>query len=227
MRRTDTAPAGYAVTIARIAWWACVAALLALLLLFLLARPAAASTLGRGQAAGPLILVPSENEGEDESEDEELEAEEEEEGEEEEEEEAREEEGLPPVECVLETARAQAFAYPTQNKLRLLIHYTATEPTEAMVEYRLKGGKGSLRLGEAKQHLDRAGLIRVTDNLGAGAMSKASAAKSVTVELHIPDTPSSCRHFDIRHLKIEHETDSRVTWLQSESVFGALGDRSR
>lgn len=218
MRSTETSlPAPAKAT--RIAWWACIAAPLVLLLILLAARPAAAAALPPEQITGPImILLPSDSEEESEEEIEEFEAEEAEEEEEEAEEEA--EEGIPPATCLLQTARAQAFAYPSRNKVRLLIHYTATDPTDATVVYRLKGDKGSVSFDQAKQHLERSGVIRLSENLSEGAMSKASAAKSFTVELHIADTPSYCRRFETRHLTLEHESESRVTWLQSESVFG-------
>jgi hypothetical protein len=158
-------------------------------------------------------------EGEEELDESEEDAEEEAEREEEEEEE-EEEETSPPPECLLQTARAQAFAYPSQGKLRLLIRYTATAPTEAAIDYHLKGGKGSLKFAEAKQHLGQTGSIHLSENLSKSETSKAVAAKSFTVELHIPMAPHYCQRFYTRHLTIEHASASRLTWLQSDSIFG-------
>jgi len=157
------------------------------------------------QALLPVLEEALEEEGE--SEEEELEAEE-------------EEETYPPAECFLQTARAQAFAYPAQGKVRLSIHYTSTEPTEASVSYRLKGSKGSLRFPESRQHLAKSGQIRLSENLSKAAMSKALAAKGFKVELRIPEAPSYCRPFSVRHLTIEHTSASRTTWLQSDPIYG-------
>jgi hypothetical protein len=194
-------------------------------LVFLLVVLALSAMLGVAAPAGALKAVSQQTgalptaafSGEEFDESEETEEEAELEKEEEEEE---EEETSPPPECLLQTARAQAFAYPSQSKVLLLIHYTSTAPTEAAIDYRLKGGKGTFKFAEAKQHLATAGLIRLTDNLGKITMSKALAAKSFTVELHIPAAPHYCQRFQTRHLTIEHASGSRVTWLQSDSIFG-------
>jgi hypothetical protein len=204
-------------TTTRIAWWAFFAVPLGLLIVLLVARPVAALPLPTGPLADPAISLPpdeEEDEGdetEDEGEEEELEEDEEEDG----------EDDFPPSDCLLRTARARVFAYPAQNRVRLLIHYTAAEPTDATVAYRLAGAKGPLRFADGGQHLGKAGSIRLSRNLSAGQTSKVSAATSFTVEIRIPDTPRSCRSFDTRHLTIEHGGGRRLTWLQSESALGA------
>ncbi|HEY5052970.1 MAG TPA: hypothetical protein VII45_06130 [Solirubrobacterales bacterium] len=219
MQRTGTTAPGQMPAATRIAWWAFFAVPVALLVVLLVARPAAALTLHTGPNVGPALSLPSdeeEDEGEEESEEEELE------DEAAEEEELEDEEGNhPPAECLLQTARAQAFAYPAQDKVRLLIHYTSTEPTEAAVAYRLTGDKGALKFAAAKQRLGNSGAIRLSESLSTSQASKVSAANSFTVEVRIPATPHSCRRFDTRHLTIEHGGGNRLTWLQSESVFGA------
>jgi hypothetical protein len=219
MQRTDTTAPGQMPAATRIAWWAFFAVPVALLVALLVARPAAALTLRAGPVTGPALSLPLDEEDEGESEEESAEELEDEASEEEEFED--EESDHPPAECLLQTVRAQAFAYPAQDKVRLLIRYTSTEPTEAAVTYRLAGGKGALRFTEAKEHLAKAGSIRLSASLSTSQTSKVSAADSFTVELHIPATPHSCRRFDTRHLTIEHGGGNRLTWLQSESVFGA------
>lgn len=198
----------------QLTWWAFFAIPLALLLVLLVARPAAALSLNLGPISSPAISSPEDEEeteeDESEAEEEELEAEEDE-----------EENGQPPAECLLRTARAQAFVYPSQGKVRLLIHYTAMEPTDAGVAYRLSGSKGSLKFPSADAHLAHSGSIHLSESLGHGAIAKAAAAKSFTVELRIPATPHSCHRFDIRHLTVEHGGANRPTWLQAESIYGA------
>jgi hypothetical protein len=212
MRRTETTVNGRISTPTRIAWWAFFAVPLALLFVLLVARPAMALTVEAGPFAvsSPSPSANEENEGEEESE-----------ATEEEEEEEEEEGGSPPTECLLQTARVQAFAYPAQNRLRLAIHYTATEPTKATVSYRFSGGKGPLRFAQSKQHLGQAGSIRLSDKLSASEASKVTAAGDFTVEIRIPGTPASCRSFDTRHLTIEHGGGDRLTWFQVESARGA------
>jgi hypothetical protein len=204
-------------TTTRITWWAFFAVVpLALLIVLLVARPAAAFTIPTGPYAGPSLSVSdTEEEGEEENEGEESEDEESEE-----EENEGEEGDSAPAECLLQTARAQAFAYPTQNRLRLSIHYTAIEPAETTIAYRLNGGKGSMKFTEPGQHLGRAGSIRLSESLSDSQVAKVSAADSFTVELQIAATPRSCRRFDTRHLNIEHGGGHRLTWMQSESNFG-------
>jgi hypothetical protein len=200
-------------TAMRFAWCALPAAILALLVVLLVARPAAALSVSNGPLFGPSTSPPGEEEVEGESEDEELEGEEGEgEG---------EESAGPPADCLLQTARAKVSVYAAQGRVRLQIRYTSTAPTDATVVYSLSGNKGSLKFAATKQHLAMAGSIRLSENLGKSAMAKAAAAKSFVVELRIPATPHSCRRFDTRHLTIEHSGGRRVTWLQSESASGA------
>jgi hypothetical protein len=217
MQSTDTTVPGRMPTSTRIAWWAFFAIPVALLAMLLVARPAAALTIHAGPISGPTLSTPFDEEDEgEESEEEELEAEDAEEEELED-----EEAGLPPAECLLQTAHAQAFAYPTQNKVKLLIRYTSTESTDATVSYRLSGSKGGLKLPDAKQHLNEAGTIRLTESLSPSQASKAAAANSFTVEIRIPGTPHSCRRFDTLHLTIEHGGGNRLAWLQAKPTRSA------
>ena len=63
---------------------------------------------------------------------------------------------MPPPECLLRTARARLFTYPAHEKVRLAIRYTSYAPADVDVEFRLSGGRGSLKLGEATGALRQA-----------------------------------------------------------------------
>lgn len=150
---------------------------------------------------------------------------EDEDGVEEEEEECAEEEAedsrVPPEECVLRSARARLFTYSSQDRIRLVIRYTAFDPGDVYVEYRLSGAKGGLKLGTAHQHFEKRGLLRVNQRLGENAMSRVRAAKRFTVVMTIPTAPRFCHHYDTRHLTIRRTIKSQAVWFQSDSVFGS------
>ena len=149
---------------------------------------------------------------------------EDEEGVEEEEGECEEEEAadsrVPPEECVLRTARARLFTFASQNRIRLVIRYTAFDPGDVFVDYRLSGGKGGLKLGTAHQHFEKRGLLRVNQRLSEAEMNKVRAAKRFTIVMTIPAAPRFCRRFDTRHLTIRRTIHSQAVWFQSDSVFG-------
>ena len=137
------------------------------------------------------------------------------------EEERAEDSRVPPEECVLRSARARLFTYSSQNRIRLVIRYTAFDPGDVYVDYRLSGAKGGLRLGTAHQHFERRGLLRVSQRLGENAMSRVRAAKRFTVVMTIPAAPRFCRRYDTRHLTIRRTIKSQAVWFQSDSVFGS------
>lgn len=128
---------------------------------------------------------------------------------------------VPPEECVLRTARARLFTYSSQNRVRLVIRYTAFDPGDVYLDYRLSGAKGGLKLGTAHQHFERRGLLRVNQRLGENAMSKVRTAKRFTVVMTIPAAPRFCRRYDTRHLTIRRTIKSQAVWFQSDSVFGS------
>jgi hypothetical protein len=150
---------------------------------------------------------------------------EDEEGVEEEEGECEEEQAddsrVPPEECVLRTARARLFTYSSLNRIRLVIRYTAFDPGDVYVDYRLSGARGELRLGTAHQHFEKRGLLRVNQRLDENAMRKVRAAKRFTVVMTIPAAPRFCRRYDTRHLTIRRSIKSQAVWFQSDSVFGS------
>jgi hypothetical protein len=128
---------------------------------------------------------------------------------------------FPPEECLLRTARARAFSNTEQDKLRLAIHYTALVPIEVSVEYRLEGGKGTLRLREARRHFSQHGVFRTSETLNEAQMTKVRAARDFAVQFHIPDAPTYCNRYYERRLSIRHSgAHHRLAWLQSDSIFG-------
>lgn len=127
---------------------------------------------------------------------------------------------FPPEDCLLRTARARVFTYVGHDKVRLVIRYTSLALAEVAVEYRLKGSKGSLQLGEVKQRFGKRGLFRTTESLSEPQMAKVRAAKGFAVQLRIPAAPSFCNHYYDRHLTIKRTVHSQVVWFQSDSVFG-------
>lgn len=154
-------------------------------------------------------------------EDEEIEAEEEaesEEGEEESEDEGEDEEVgtvgplLLPPECLLHTAEAHVAASATHGVVRLTIHYTSYAPTSVSVNYWLKGGKGSLQLGETKRHFARQGVFREDAHVSDRAMSKVLAARAFIVQLDIPAAPSFCQRYSTQRLTAKHVAGDRATW---------------
>ena len=67
-----------------------------------------------------------------------------------------------------------------------MIRYTAFAPATSIVDYRLSGGKGALKLGTAHQHFAKSGLLRVNEQPQRDEMDKVRAAKRFTVTLTFP-----------------------------------------
>lgn len=116
--------------------------------------------------------------------------------------------------CTLRSARAEVFVYRSRSRVRLAIHYTSSAPAEVTVETRLSGRKGPLRLGRARRHLRRRGLLRLTERLDEPQMAKALAAARFTVELHVPGAPRSCQGLNTRQLTVHRTNHGRAAWLQ-------------
>jgi hypothetical protein len=153
-------------------------------------------------------------------EDEEIEAEESEgeEGEEEFEDE-EEDEGLGmtgplllPPECLLHTAEAQVAASTANGTVRLTVHYTSYTPTNVTVDFWLKGGKGSLQLGETKRHFNRQGVFREDLRVSDRAMGKVLAARTFIVQLGIPAAPTFCERYATQRLTVKHVAGGHATW---------------
>jgi len=168
-----------------------VQALLAVCLLAVAIGPQAAS------AAPPIATIQADANLDEEAE-EEVEWESEEEGEEEDEEEDSGGTAGPaelPPECVLTTVRPSVLTLPGHGLLRLTLRYTTEEPTRVGVEYWLKGGKGSLRLGAAKRQLGRQGVLRLSSHLDEHELAKVRAARVFLIRLDVPDADPSCKRF--------------------------------
>jgi ribosomal protein L12E/L44/L45/RPP1/RPP2 len=154
-------------------------------------------------------------------EDEEVEGEESEgeEGEEEESEDEEEDEGLGtvgplllPPECLLHTAEAHVSASASHGMVRLTIRYTSYAPTDASVDYWLKGSKGALHLGETKRHFGRQGVLREETHVSDRAMAKVLAARAFIVQLDIAGAPSFCDQYSTQRLTVKHVAGNHATW---------------
>ena len=128
---------------------------------------------------------------------------------------------VPPQECLLRTARARLFTFSSQSRVRLVIRYTAFAPGEVYVDYRLAGGRGSLKLGTAHQHFAKAGLLRAGEHLSENAMDRIRAARRFTVTMSIPAAPRYCRRYETRQLTIRRMVHGQAVWFQSDSIFGS------
>jgi hypothetical protein len=213
-------------------------ATLTLITVLLLAKSAQAGPLVPLSSGGPLgtplgppvAAVTAEEEEEEEEEEELGEGEESEseraETEAEEKEEEREEaeagaSGKPPYECVLRTARGTVAVQEAQSKLRLQLAYTAFGPAPATIEYRLRGGRGSLRFGAGRRHLSEGGVVRDTATLSRAELAKVVAGRAFTVRVLVPGVPGYCSRYSSRQLTTRRVGAASVTWLQSGSVFGS------
>lgn len=74
--------------------------------------------------------------------------------------------GASPTHCVLRSANAHATT--KNDKLKLTIGYTTTEPTDATVEIK----QGATRIATLNRHLGRSGVLRYTKQLGENADGK-------------------------------------------------------
>jgi hypothetical protein len=184
--------------------WSLLAILLLAALLF--ARQAEAAAPTQAPAAAGSI------------EDEEFEADEEwedeEESEDEEDEESLGSDGplLLPPECLLHTAEAEVATSSSHGLVQLTIHYTSYEPANVGVDYWLKGGKGSLHLGESKRHFGRQGVFRESTHVSDHAISKVLAARTFIVQLDIAAAPPSCDRYSTQRLTVKHVAGGHTTW---------------
>jgi len=126
-----------------------------------------------------------------------------------------------PSACILKVARARVFAFTHQSKARLVIHYKAYEPAQVSVSYRLKGSKGSLRLGSASSRFRIAGIFRLTEKLGTADLAKLRATSSMSVRFSIPEAPSRCSRYYTKRLTIPKRIFGQTVWFQSDSIFAA------
>lgn len=216
MRRKPPALASDEAAAVRFAWWAAFFATLTLIVVLGIARSAQALTLPPAATAGTITaLAPADEEDEEEaeaSEDEGFEAEECEEGEG-----CEDEGGLDaPPECLLSSAEPTISASANNDRVRLRVRYTASEPTAVAVAYGLHGAKGSLYLGGEKEELSRQGVLRLTKSLSDAQMAKVMAAKGFTVRLRVPAAPGYCKAYFDHQLDVRQATPSGLAWQQDE-----------
>ncbi len=177
------------------------------------AQPAAASpppTLLTRATVTPSFSNEEEEEGAEEWEGEELE--------EEEQEEESEAANLPPVKCLLRTAAARIVTSTTHDSVNLTVHYTSYAPSEVTVDYWLKGGRGSLQLGKARERFTEKGLLQMSAHLDPRAMAKARAARAFIVSLDVPAAPSFCDRYAIRRLTVRRLSGGQTDWLAPDSA---------
>jgi len=70
--------------------------------------------------------------------------------------------------CPLRSAKAHIVATRSRKRLRLRIGYTTSEPTKVRVEIRV----GNRRLGAARRHVGRSGVLHITRRVGKGSTGK-------------------------------------------------------
>lgn len=128
-----------------------------------------------------------------------------------------------PKACVLQVARARVFVFASKQKVRLVIRYKAYRPAEVTVSYALSGTKGKLTLGSATSQFKKAGVFRLPERLGKGAIGKVRAAKLFKVKFKIAGTPSSCGRYYTKSLTIPRVVSGQPVWFQSDSVFTSSG----
>ena len=125
-------------------------------------------------------------------------------------------EGEAPPECVLTEAEASVFAYTGRDRVRLVVHYTATRPTTVALSYGLHGGKGALFMGASHVHLARRGTLRETAVPSDAKMAKVLAAKDFSIRLAVPSAPHSCHSYFDHELTVRHAAPGGLLWSQVE-----------
>jgi len=113
-------------------------------------------------------------------------------------------EGEAPPECLLTTARPRVSISSAQQRLRLDLRYTLTDPADVAIGLRSSGGKGSVTVPATKHHLSHSGSFHETFELSEVETERALAAKQITVRLHVLDVPWSCHRYDFHHLSVRH-----------------------
>jgi hypothetical protein len=126
----------------------------------------------------------------------------------------------PPEECLLRSARARLVSSAAQSRIKLAVQYTAFAPTDAYVDYKLIGARGTLTSAVAHQRLAGKGAFNLSRRLDDAEMEKAQAARRVIVFLDVPGAPPYCRPYETRHLTPRQSPHSQVVWLQSGTIFG-------
>jgi hypothetical protein len=107
----------------------------------------------------------------------------------------------PPEECLLQTARARARF--SRHRLSLVVSYTSSAPARVYVDFRLRSGGRSLRLGLVKRRFSKKGRLRVSRRLSDAEMERARAARHAFVTFDVPAAPGYCRRYFKRHLVLK------------------------
>jgi hypothetical protein len=96
-------------------------------------------------------------------------------------------------ECLLKSASAALTANPGKRQLRLTVHYRTLSPATVSVEASLESPKGVVHLGSDHARFRLSGVYRDTYELPEKQMKKAATARGFSVELHVLNSPASCR----------------------------------
>jgi len=228
MRHRRTLSAEQHARATHLAWLLAFVTTVALVTVLGVVRSAQALTVPTPGATGLAVSPPFEEEEEEEGEGAEASEGEEEASEcegfegDEEAEEACEEEELEAEEleeCGLSSADAIVSVSPRHDTVRLAIRYKAFAPTAVAIEYRLRGGKGSLKLGQSTKRFSRSGLFHDTEKLSEKGMTRVMAAREFIVTLRAVNSPHRCRGLFDQHLTIRHATPSGPVWSDQESSF--------
>ena len=190
--------------------------LMVVFLLLLTSQAAAqAPTAARASLAPRVLALEEEGETEEEGEGEESEAEEEDEAET-----GRSEPGLPqsvPDECLEYTVAARVVSSLSRHTVRLEVSYDSSESGLASLSYSLKGGKGKLKIGAASWRLTAWGNFEQTAHLSDRELVKLQAARSFTVRVKMPGTPSYCEIYRTRQLILRHQSGGQTVWSERSS----------
>lgn len=214
-RKPGTLPDPESHTI-RLAWWASFFATIAVIAILGAVRSAQASIVPGGGPIGALApLAFASTEEDEELEEEELEFEE-----------CLEEEGEAECEkrigvggagegaegCVLRSASATVSVLKNEDRVRLTIRYTTFSPAVVSVQYRLRGHRGTLRMGTDSHRFSRRGVFRDTEKLNEAEMTRVNAATEFDVSVHAVNAPRYCRGRFDRDLTAHHTAPSGPVW---------------
>jgi hypothetical protein len=141
--------------------------------------------------------------------------------------EEREFEAAEAEECRLESAEATVAAVPGRNQLRLRVRYKTFEPSAVAVSLQLRGGRGTLDLGNDLARFGRSGTLRTDETLSDAQMARAMAAKEFTIGLHALNTPDFCADAFQRHLTARRDTGPGLRWSDPSAKARASRSPSR
>ncbi len=126
-----------------------------------------------------------------------------------------------PAECLLSSTETTVSAVPARGILRVSVRYTAHARAAVKVEYRLRGGKGPLRLGQDRERFNLEGTFRTRERLSERQTAKVAAARSFSVAVQAVNAPRYChRHFD-QTLTVKRARGGSITWSESPARAAA------